>query len=272
MTALPALAKSGRAIGIGTWGWFDKAVWGAGGNREPRDVRGIVARARERGVRLFDTSPWYGNGSSEEALGRHLNDLEGADGDEATHKRALVATKFLPLPVHVCRGDLSASLRASRQRLGRDVDLFQLHGDALSVRSLDVWTDELARCVDQSLCSSLGLSNMGLEKLRRVHLRLQQECGLCIATNQIEFSLLRPSPWTSGLLEGCRELEVVPLAYSPLALGVLLGPLNDLKQRRALVSSSDEDILRIRAVVEAIASKKGCLPAQVRPSSLFVFW
>jgi hypothetical protein len=47
--------------------------------------------------------------------------------------------------------------------------------------------------------------------------------GLRLATNQIEFSLLRRSPETGGLLAACAELGVVPLAYSPIGQGRLTG-------------------------------------------------
>jgi aryl-alcohol dehydrogenase-like predicted oxidoreductase len=46
---------------------------------------------------------------------------------------------------------------------------------------------------------------------------------LLLASNQIEFSLLRRTPETSGLLATCAELGVVPLAYSPLGMGRLTG-------------------------------------------------
>ncbi len=47
--------------------------------------------------------------------------------------------------------------------------------------------------------------------------------GLRLASNQIEFSLLRTSPEKSGLLAACTELGVVPLAYSPIGQGRLTG-------------------------------------------------
>jgi aryl-alcohol dehydrogenase-like predicted oxidoreductase len=47
--------------------------------------------------------------------------------------------------------------------------------------------------------------------------------GLALGTNQIEFSLLRRHPETTGLLATCREFGVVPLAYSPIGQGRLTG-------------------------------------------------
>jgi aryl-alcohol dehydrogenase-like predicted oxidoreductase len=47
--------------------------------------------------------------------------------------------------------------------------------------------------------------------------------GLRLASNQVEFSLLRTMPLRVGLLDCCRELGVVPLAYSPIGQGRLTG-------------------------------------------------
>lgn len=39
----------------------------------------------------------------------------------------------------------------------------------------------------------------------------------------MQFSLLSRQPIKSGLLDACEELGVVPIGYSPLALGLLSG-------------------------------------------------
>ena len=40
---------------------------------------------------------------------------------------------------------------------------------------------------------------------------------------QVQFSLLSTEPLTSGLVGTCAELNITPVAYSPLALGLLSG-------------------------------------------------
>jgi aryl-alcohol dehydrogenase-like predicted oxidoreductase len=47
--------------------------------------------------------------------------------------------------------------------------------------------------------------------------------GIPLATNQVEYSLLRTMPERDGLLAACRELGVTVLAYSPLGMGRLTG-------------------------------------------------
>ena len=40
-------------------------------------------------------------------------------------------------------------------------------------------------------------------------------------TNQVQFSLLSTLPLVSGLTDVCEELDIQPIGYSPLALGLL---------------------------------------------------
>ena len=47
--------------------------------------------------------------------------------------------------------------------------------------------------------------------------------AVALATNQVEYSLLRTMPESNGLLQACKELGVVLLAYSPLGMGRLTG-------------------------------------------------
>jgi len=115
-----------------------------------------------------------------------------------------------------------SSLRASLARLGQSsVDLYQLHGP-VSLRSHDALADALAAAHEAGLLKAIGVSNYSLRETRAMDRALRAR-GLRLASNQIEFSLLRRTPETSGLLAGCRELGVVLLAYSPIGQGRLTG-------------------------------------------------
>jgi aryl-alcohol dehydrogenase-like predicted oxidoreductase len=82
--------------------------------------------------------------------------------------------------------------------------------------------EALAIAHQEGLVRAVGVSNYSMRETRAIAAALHKQ-GLRLATNQIEFSLLRRSPETGGLLETCRELGVVPLAYSPLGMGRLSG-------------------------------------------------
>lgn len=85
------------------------------------DQERAVARAVDVGVNYFDTAPDYGSGESEKTLGRVLRSVK-AELVVGTKVRLREAVRGR------IAAEITASLEASLQRLGRDsVDLFQLH-------------------------------------------------------------------------------------------------------------------------------------------------
>ena len=101
------------------------AVGGLMTQGEPEEQRTAIARALEAGVTYFDTAQQYGNGRSEENLGRAL-ERPGRLGprrrrhEAAAPPRGLCATR---------RQRAAELLQVSLRRLGRDsIDLIQQHG------------------------------------------------------------------------------------------------------------------------------------------------
>lgn len=207
-------------MGLGTWAWGDRSTWGMDGY-DPSygfdTIRGAYARAIAAGVTLLDTAEMYGNGESERIIGRLLRE------DTANRDRVVVATKFMPFPwrVPLARA-LMKSLRASLERLGLPfVHLYQIHGP-ISFRPARAVAAALAAPYRAGLVKAVGVSNYSEGEMRVIHGALAAE-GIPLATNQVEYSLLRTMPETSGLLRACRDLGVTLLAYSPLAMGRLTG-------------------------------------------------
>ena len=91
--------------------------------------------------------------------------------------------------------------------------------------------------------------------------------GLRLATNQIEFSLLRRAPETTGLLATCEELGVVPLAYSPIGQGRLTGKYSvghPPPGRRTFSNHPMEVVDAVVAELRTVGERHGGkLPAQV---------
>ncbi|MGD0881276.1 MAG: aldo/keto reductase [Acidimicrobiales bacterium] len=207
-------------IGVGTWAWGDQSTWGMGGydtDLTRESIREAWDASIDAGVTFFDTAEVYGRGESERIIGSLLA------GDAARAASAVVATKFMPSPWKLnVRGALLTSLRASLGRLGLPaVDLYQIHGP-ISLRSHDAIADALAAAHGEGLVKAVGVSNYSVKETRSIAAALDRR-GLRLATNQIEFSLLRRSPETTGLLAACADLGVVPLAYSPIGQGRLTG-------------------------------------------------
>jgi aryl-alcohol dehydrogenase-like predicted oxidoreductase len=171
----------------------------------------------EAGVVLFDTAEVYGDGESERIIG-HL-----IAADPAVRDRVVIATKFMPSPWKLNVHD--ALLRAARHSLERlgigSIDLYQIHGP-ISLRSHDALAEALAAAHAEGLVKAVGVSNYSPKETRAMDAALRRR-GLRLASNQVEFSLLRTMPMGVGLLDCCRELGVVPLAYSPIGQGRLTG-------------------------------------------------
>jgi aryl-alcohol dehydrogenase-like predicted oxidoreductase len=171
----------------------------------------------DAGVTFFDTAEVYGKGESERILGSLLA------GDRHRAASVVVASKFMPMPWKIdVRGSLMKSLRASLDRLGVPaIDLYQIHGP-ISLRSHTAIAGALAEAHKEGLVKAVGVSNYSAKETRSMAASLEKH-GMRLATNQIEFSLLRRSPETTGLIAACKELEVLPLAYSPIGQGRLTG-------------------------------------------------
>ena len=219
-TMLPGTDIALPDLGLGTWAWGDRTTWGMNGYDPSYDfatIRAAYDASVRAGVTLLDTAEMYGNGESERIIGRLLRE------DPARRDRVVVATKFMPFPWRApFAAALTAALRASLERLGLPwVHLYQIHG-AISLRSARTEAGALAQVFEAGLVKAVGVSNYSESELRAMHAALAVH-GIPLATNQVEYSLLRTMPERGGLLSACRELGVTLLAYSPLGMGRLTG-------------------------------------------------
>jgi aryl-alcohol dehydrogenase-like predicted oxidoreductase len=261
---LPGSDVSISALGIGTWAWGDKATWGMGGYDATltRDTIEAAWNASiDAGVTFFDTAEAYGRGESERIIGSLLA------SDPKRAESVKIGTKFIPFPWKLdVRGSLLGSLRRSLDRLGRpSVDLYQIHGP-ISLRSHSAMADALAEAHGQGLAKAVGVSNYSIREMRAMADELGKR-GIRLATNQIEFSLLRTQPMTTGLLAACQDLGVVPLAYSPIGQGRLTGKYsasNPPPGRRNFANHPMAVVAKVVDELERIGDKHGGkTPSQV---------
>ncbi len=211
-----ALGRTGlrvSSLGLGTWQWGDTMFWGYGKGYAEGEIRAAFETSLAAGITLFDTAEIYGRGRSEQFLGRFI----------AGRRAGLViATKFMPLPWRLGKGQLLAALRKSLERLGlAQVDLYQIHWP-FPPRPVEFWADALADAVQAGLVRAVGVSNYSADQMRRAYDVLAKR-GVPLASNQVEYSLLHRAPERNGVLDACRELGVTLIAYSPLAQGLLTG-------------------------------------------------
>ena len=261
---LPGTDLTIPLLGVGTWAWGDSSTWGMGSYDSSLTEETITEAwnaSIEAGATLFDTAEVYGSGESERIIGRLL----AADPDRAS--KAILATKFMPSPWKLnVRGALMAALVASLDRLGVErVALYQIHGP-ISLRGHAALAEALATAHQAGLVSAVGVSNYSAKETRSIASELEKR-GLRLATNQIEFSLLRRSPETSGLLSTCAELGVIPLAYSPNGQGRLTGKYSATTPPPGKRNFSDHPMELVDSVVAELRTvgdkHGGKLPSQV---------
>jgi aryl-alcohol dehydrogenase-like predicted oxidoreductase len=259
----PGCPTAVAPLGVGTWAWGDRSTWGMGGYDAALTEAAIAeawSASIDAGLTLFDTAEVYGKGESERIIGRLLAQ------DPARRSSLVLATKFLPAPQKLdVRGSMRAALEASIERLGVDhVDLYQIHGP-ISLRSKAALAEALAEVHAAGLTSAVGVSNYSIGEMSKIHGELAKR-GVPLASNQVEFSLLRRAPETGGLLAACQRLGVVLLAYSPIGQGRLTGKYsaaNPPPGKRGFSDHPMDQVDRVVAVARRIGDERGKTPSQV---------
>jgi pyridoxine 4-dehydrogenase len=256
------------AMGCGTWAWGNRLLWGY---QEAMDeqLQAVFNACVSNGVTLFDTGDSYGtgrlNGRSEQLLGQFSSDYQGAN-----QEKICLATKLAAYPWRLTRQQMVSAGKASANRLGKKVDLVQMHW---STANYAPWQerallDGLADLYAQGLVKGVGLSNYGPKRLRWAHQRFADR-GIPITTLQVQYSLLSTYPVTQlGLKEVCDELGIRLIAYSPLALGLLTGKYAEDSQfptglRRFLFKQLLPGMKPLLASLRAIAQSRSQTPAQI---------
>jgi aryl-alcohol dehydrogenase-like predicted oxidoreductase len=211
---------------------------------DPTDQRRAVARALDAGITYFDTAPSYGDGRSEENLGRTLRDLNAWD-------RVVVGTKVRLSPEDLTNAPaaIRRSIEQSLTRLGRDaVDLLQLHnqiiagtgGDAaLSVdEALDGITEGFRQVIGAGLVRHAGFTGIG--DAGAISRTLASGA---FATVQSYFNAVNPSAGFAGATGGGHNFAGLIDSAATAGMGVIAirvmaaGALSGTTDRAANASS-----------------------------------
>jgi aryl-alcohol dehydrogenase-like predicted oxidoreductase len=240
-------------IGVGTW-QFGSREWGYGDSYASGTARDIVRRALALGVTLFDTAEIYAMGKSERILGEALGDQRSA---------VALASKLFPIapfpPV------IKQRERASARRLQVDrIPLYQIHQPNPVVPDSVIMAG-MRSLLDSGDIGAAGVSNYSLARWQKADAAL----GRPVISNQVQFSLARPSPLEDLVPFAEREKRIV-MAYSPLAQG-LLGGKYGLDNRPGGVRAANqlfgtENLRRVEPLLQTlcdVATEVGAKPAQV---------
>jgi aryl-alcohol dehydrogenase-like predicted oxidoreductase len=181
-------------------------------------TREVVAAALEVGATLFDTADLYGDGRSEEFLGRAL----GPRRDEV-----VIVSKFgmRTPPDGSSGGDprwVAKACAESLRRLGTDrIDVYLLHTPDETTPIEDTLS-AMSRLADEGKVREIGCSNFSAKQLDEAA-EAAAELGLRrFVTVQNEYSLLHTDP-LDEVIPACRRLGISLMPYFPLASGLLSG-------------------------------------------------
>lgn len=176
----------------------------------------VVAASLEAGVTFFDTADVYGQGASEEFLGRAL---------AGVRDQVVVATKFgSPMGGRQggSRRNVLAACEASLRRLGTDyIDLYYLHfpDPATPVTETLDALDDLVRA---GKVRYVGSSNFAGWQVARADHVARERRGTRFVATQAEWSLLRRGT-EREVVPACTAYGIGVVPYFPLASGLLTG-------------------------------------------------
>jgi len=258
-----ALGRQGlqaAPLGLGCMGMSE--FYGAAD--EATSIR-VIHRALELGIDLLDTSDAYGPHANEVLVGKAVKGKRDA---------FVIATKFGivrdpndPTKRGFCgRPDyVRSSCEGSLKRLDVEViDLYYLHRLDPQVPIEDT-IGEMSRLVQEGKIRAIGVSELKEETLRRAH------AVHPLAALQTEYSLWSRDP-ENGLLEACAGLGIAFVAYSPLGRGFLTGSIRSMddlavddwrRNSPRFQGANFARNLELADQVRAIATEKGCSPAQL---------
>jgi aryl-alcohol dehydrogenase-like predicted oxidoreductase len=201
-------------IGVGAW-----AIGGPGGEwnwgpQNDQDSIKAIRRALDLGMNWIDTAPAYGNGHSEEMVGKALKGLS---------QKPYVFTKCSIVwgEKHTGRNCLKAwSIREeceeSLKRLGLEaLDLVQIHWPNPDADIEEGW-GELAKLKKEGKIRWIGVSNFSPAQMRRC------QAIAPVTSYQPPYSALR-TDIEKELLPFCRENKIGVIVYSPMQSGLLSG-------------------------------------------------
>ena len=210
------LGRTGRdvsVVGLGCW-----QLGGDWGSVSEDDAMGVLHAAVDAGVTVLDTADVYGDGRSEQLVGRLLRERPDA-GLTVMTKCGRRADPHVPEAFTL--DALRAWTDRSRDNLGVEtLDLVQLHCPPTAVYDDDAVFDALDTLVQEGRLAAYGVSVETVDEALRAIARPR------VASVQIILNVFRRKP-LERVLPAAAEAGVGIIARVPLASGLLSGKYDE---------------------------------------------
>lgn len=249
MTNLPKIA-------LGAWAWGNDGTFG--NNFTAEDLKPIFDTAMENSLNLWDTAYAYGMGTSEKVLAGFLKGLP--------RESYLVSDKFTPQCANGKPTAMADMIEMQLQLMDLDrFDIYWIH----NVWDAPKWTEELAKYFEgKDHVPLLGVSNHNLSEIIQADEILKAH-GLKLSAVQNHYSLINRSSEDSGILDYCKENDIIFFAYMVLEQGALSGkydtahPMPEGSARAETYNPVLDKLEILNSELKKLAEKYNVGPAQI---------
>ncbi|MDR6635963.1 aryl-alcohol dehydrogenase-like predicted oxidoreductase [Phyllobacterium sp. 1468] len=230
--------------------------------------RPFIKQALELGINFFDTANVYSDGSSEEIVGRALNDF-------STREEVVIATKVNsrmrqgPNGAGLSRKAIFAEIDASLRRLGTDyVDLYQIHRFDYETR-IEETLEALHEVVKSGKARYIGASSMYAWQFAQMLATSRQKGWTRFVSMQDYLNLLYREE-EREMLPLCKAEGIAVIPWSPLARGRLTRDWDETSARsetdefgKTLYAGTEDADKKVVSAVAKIAEQRKLPRAQV---------
>lgn len=184
-----------------------------------KETRKVVQYGLNKGINFFDTAIGYQNGTSEQYLGKAINDY-------ANREDIVIATKFLPRTQEEIKNNITGQehikqmANKSLENLNTDyIDLYIYHMWDFNTPIQDI-LDGLNQLVEENIVKHIGISNCFAWQLAKANNIAKNEGLEEFISVQGHYNLIFREE-EREMIPYCKEENIATTPYSSLASGRL---------------------------------------------------
>lgn len=202
-------------ICLGAWAWGNDGTFGNVLTEEM--LKPVFEEGMKLGLNFWDTAYVYGMGESEKILGHFLKNKNRKD--------YYISAKFTPQCAGMFGNNPVRNMYEESNKLLNTqgiIDFYWVHNPVGSPR----WIKEIIPLAKEGKIKHIGVSNHSLKEIKEANEILAKE-GLKVDAVQNHYSLINRSSETSGILDYCKEKNIIFFSYMVIEQGALTGVYNE---------------------------------------------